>query len=196
MSIKLKSDDELSRADSLWCPTSLCCHFSQLKATQINQISQEFYVLFPRPAFIFRKEFIQRSPEGHSSSTFPQNSYPRNHLSWIASQINPGAQNQLSAFGFESCRTLKNEPIPREQQPEKRLCKKAFLQQMSRTRSLILTERGERYLLGRGAEGDISSGLQQVLCLQGQKENSHISGCVLVRWRPCPGHRFIPVFHP
>lgn len=75
--------------------------------------------------------------------------------------------------------------------------KKAFLQEMSRTRSFILTERSELYLLGgQGGGGGQVSGLQQVLYLQGQKGKRHISGYILVRWRPCPGHRVIPVSHP
>lgn len=42
---------------------------------------------------------------------------------------------------------------------------------MSRVRILIHTETSEQYFLGRlEAEVDISSGLQQVHCLQDQKE--------------------------
>lgn len=59
VSIKLKCDDELSGVASLWCPTPLNYQFSQFKATPIKKISQDLYILFPRPVFIFRKEFIQ-----------------------------------------------------------------------------------------------------------------------------------------
>lgn len=63
---------------------------------------------------------------------------------------------------------LKYNPVPREQPADMQRRKKVLLLQMSRTRILIHTETSERPFLE--AEVDKSSGLQQVHCLQDQKE--------------------------